>query len=162
MPALVPLAEGQPRIFLDENSIGFPHAGTARTIRLMKDYFWIGLGSALGGVGRYWLSGFIADRYGGAFPFGTLVVNVTGSFLIGLIATLTDPEGRILVSAQAREFLMIGILGGYTTFSSFSLQTLTLVREGQWLHAGANVALSLALCLLAVWLGHALAELFNR
>ncbi len=126
------------------------------------EYLWIALGSALGGVGRYWLSGVIARRFGEAFPVGTLVVNATGSFVIGFIATLTRPEGRLLMSASARQFLMVGICGGYTTFSSFSLQTLNLAREGEWFYAGANVVASLLLCLLAVWLGHVLAELVVR
>jgi len=129
---------------------------------LKIEYLWIALGSALGGVGRYWLSGVIARRFGEAFPVGTLVVNATGSFVIGFIATLTRPEGRLLMSASARQFLMVGICGGYTTFSSFSLQTLNLAREGEWFYAGANVVASLLLCLLAVWLGHVLAELVVR
>ena len=126
------------------------------------EYLWIALGSALGGVGRYWLSGVIARRFGEAFPVGTLVVNATGSFVIGFIASLTRPEGRLLLSASGRQFLMVGICGGYTTFSSFSLQTLNLAREGEWFYAGANVVASLLLCLLAVWLGHVLAELVVR
>ena len=126
------------------------------------EYLWIALGSALGGVGRYWLSGVIARRFGEAFPLGTLVVNATGSFVIGFIASLTRPEGRLLMSASGRQFLMVGICGGYTTFSSFSLQTLNLAREGEWFYAGANVVASVLLCLLAVWLGHVLAELVVR
>jgi len=129
---------------------------------LKIEYLWTALGSALGGVGRYWLSGVIARRFGEAFPVGTLVVNATGSFVIGFIASLTRPEGRLLMSASGRQFLMVGICGGYTTFSSFSLQTLNLAREGEWFYAGANVVASLLLCLLAVWLGHVLAELVVR
>jgi CrcB protein len=129
---------------------------------LNADYLWIALGSALGGVGRHWLSGLIAKRLGEAFPIGTLVVNVTGSLLIGLVAALSEPEGRLLIHPTARQFIMVGILGGYTTFSSFSLQTLNLAREGQWLYAAANAILSLVLCLLAVWLGHILALRIRR
>ena len=125
------------------------------------DYFWIGLGSALGGMARYWLSGVIGERFGEALPVGTLVVNATGSFVIGFLATLTDPDGRIYLSATVRQFLMLGICGGYTTFSSFSLQTLTLAEDGQWLKAGGNCVLSLVLCLLGVWLGHVLALEIN-
>lgn len=128
----------------------------------MRIYLWIGLGSALGGMLRYWLSGVIARQYGETFPWGTLVVNVTGSFLIGFFATLTQPDGRWLVQPLGRTFFMIGVCGGYTTFSSFSLQTLQLMREGQWLYAGMNALLSVALCLLAVWLGHFLAQVLNR
>lgn len=128
----------------------------------MVNYLFIGLGSALGGVSRYWLSGVLAQRFGESFPVGTLVVNVTGSFLIGFFATLTGADGRLLIGPTARNFFMAGICGGYTTFSSFSLQTLNLARDGEWLYAGLNAVLSFALCLLAVWLGHVLAQTFNR
>ena len=107
------------------------------------------------------MSGTIAARFGETFPWGTLLVNVTGSFLIGSFATLTGTEGSWLVSPTARQFVMIGICGGYTTFSSFSLQTLSLAQDGEWFKAGANAMLSFALCLIAVWLGHLLAANFN-
>jgi fluoride exporter len=124
-------------------------------------YVWIAVGSALGGVTRYWLSGFVAERIGETFPWGTIIVNVTGSFVIGFFGTLTGPDGRVLVSTTARQFVMIGICGGYTTFSSFSLQTLTLAQDGEYLWAGANIVLSVVLCLLAVWLGHVCAASLN-
>jgi CrcB protein len=120
----------------------------------MLNYFWIGLGGALGSVARFWLSGFIARHFGETFPLGTLLVNVSGSFAIGFFATVTDTEGRWLVSPAFRQFFMAGVCGGYTTFSSFSLQTLTLAQDGEWLKAGANAVASLAFCLIAVWLGH--------
>jgi CrcB protein len=123
---------------------------------------WVALGSALGGVARYWCSGLVARAFGETFPWGTLVVNTAGSFLIGLIAVATGPDGRLLVGSAARQFLMVGILGGYTTFSSFSLQTLTLIEDGEWVSAGANVVLSVASCLIAVWLGAGLGQLINR
>ena len=122
----------------------------------------VAVGSALGGVARYGLSGLVARSFGETFPWGTLLVKVIGSFLIGFVATLTGPDGRLLVSPVARQFWMPGIFGGFTTFSSFSLQTLTLAQEGEWARAGANVGLSLALCLIAVWLGAALAAALNR
>jgi len=128
----------------------------------MLDYLWVALGGALGSVARFWASGLVAARFGETFPFGTLVVNVTGSFIIGFFATLTDPEGRFLVKPGFRTFFMAGICGGYTTFSSFSLQTLSLLREREWVHAGANAVLSVVLCLLAVWLGHVLAVVLTR
>lgn len=109
-----------------------------------------------------WLSLFLASRYGESFPVGTLVVNVTGSFLIGLFAGLTGPQGVLLVSPLWRQFVTIGMMGGYTTFSSFSLQTLTLVSDGEWLRAGLNIVLSVGLCLLAVWLGNAAALNLNH
>jgi CrcB protein len=125
-------------------------------------YLWIMMGSALGGASRYWFSGFVANRIGETFPWGTMLVNISGSFVIGFFATLTGPDGRVLASTTARQFVMIGICGGYTTFSSFSLQTLNLTLDVEWLRAGANAVLSLVLCFLAVWLGHILAALLNQ
>ncbi len=125
-------------------------------------YFWIAAGSALGGMGRYWCSGIAAHHFGETFPWGTIFVNVVGSFIIGFMATLTAPDGRFLVSGEARLFVMVGICGGYTTFSSFSLQTLNLVRDGEWLQAGGNIGLSVVLCLVAVWLGHVAAASLNQ
>ena len=84
-------------------------------------------------------------------------MNVSGSFIIGFVAALTDPAGPFLVAPRIRQFVMIGILGGYTTFSSFSLQTLELARDGDWFRAGLNSVLSLVCCLLAVWLGRSAA-----
>ena len=89
----------------------------------MLSYILVMLGGALGTGARFWMSGFIAERGGEFFPLGTLVVNVSGSFVIGFFAAFTDPEGPVLVSPRFREFFMIGVCGGYTTFSSFSLQT---------------------------------------
>ena len=124
-------------------------------------YFWIFLGGGLGSIARFAGSGFIARHFGETFPWGTLLVNVTGSFIIGFFATLTDSGGRWLVAPSARQFVMLGICGGYTTFSSFSLQTLNLARDGEWFRAGANATLSFVLCLVAVWLGHVLAAYLN-
>jgi len=93
---------------------------------------------------------------------GTLIINVTDSFAIGFFGTLTDPDGALLVRPEARTFFMIGICGGYTTFSSFSLQTLRLAQGGQWLNAGANLLPSNVGCLLAAWLGHTCAVNVRR
>lgn len=123
---------------------------------------WVALGSALGGVARYWCSGVIANHMGETFPYGTLIVNIVGSFLIGFIATISGTDGRFIIPVEARQFMMVGILGGFTTFSSFSLQTLTLARNGEWLLAGANVVGSVVLCLIMVWAGHMLAVMINR
>lgn len=117
----------------------------------------IALGSALGGVARYWLSGAVASRVGEVFPWGTLAVNVLGSALIGLLAGLSD-SARMPLSAEARGFLMVGVMGGFTTFSSFSLQTLQRLQDGDWARAGANVVASVFLCLFAAWAGYALAR----
>lgn len=124
-------------------------------------YLWVGLGSALGGMGRYWCSGVVARLVGETFPWGTLFVNVTGSFLIGFFATLTGPDGRIFAGSTMRQFVMLGLFGGFTTFSSFSLQTLNLVQDGELVQAGGNIILSVMLCLVAVWLGHIAALSIN-
>jgi fluoride exporter len=125
-------------------------------------YLWVMVGSALGGGARYWCSGFAARHFGETFPWGTLIVNIAGSFVIGFFATLTGPDGRLVASTEARLFVMVGICGGYTTFSAFSLQTLDLMREGEMLRASGNIVLSLVLCLVAVWLGHVGAASLNR
>lgn len=124
-------------------------------------YCWIAVGSAVGGVARYWCSGVSARLFGETFPWGTLIVNITGSFIIGVFATLTGPDGRVFAGTTARQFVMVGLVGGFTTFSSFSLQTLALAQNNQWLQAGGNILASVALCLLAVWLGHLLASSIN-
>jgi fluoride exporter len=127
----------------------------------MQSYIWIAIGSALGGVARYWCSGVAARLIGETFPWGTLIVNVVGSLIIGFFATLTGPDGRLFVGALTRQFVMLGFCGGYTTFSSFSVQTLTLINDGEWLDAGLNVGASVGLCLLAVWIGHSAALQLN-
>jgi fluoride exporter len=127
----------------------------------MESYIWVAIGGALGTTGRYWLSGVVAQQIGETFPWGTLVINVTGSFVIGFFATLTGPDGRIFVGTNPRQFVMVGICGGYTTFSSFSLQTLNLMNDGEWAFAGANIGLSVFLCLIAVWAGHVLGVSMN-
>lgn len=124
-------------------------------------YAWIALGSALGGVGRFWISTALPHRFE-SFPWGTLVVNVAGSFLIGFFASLTGPEGRFVAGPRLNHFFMTGLCGGFTTFSAFSLQTLTLARDGHPLHAGLNVLGSVALCLLAVWIGHLTGQTLHR
>jgi fluoride exporter len=92
-----------------------------------------------------------------------MLINITGSFAIGVIGALANPEGRMDSQSRAFaiQFVMIGICGGYTTFSSFSLQTLNLLRDREWLYAGGNVVLSVVLCLIAVWLGWLLGGTFN-
>jgi len=127
----------------------------------MLTYLLVAAGGALGSVARFWFSGFVSDRMGETFPWGTLLVNITGSFVIGFFFTLTGPGGQWLAQSNTRIFFMIGICGGYTTFSSFSLNTLNLMQSGQWLRAGANCLASVVLCLVAVWLGHILAMGLN-
>lgn len=125
-------------------------------------YLWVALGSALGGMARFGCSGLAGRLFGETFPWGTLIVNVTGSLLIGCIAGIFSPDAKLLLASEWRAFLMIGVLGGFTTFSTFSLETLNLARDGQWPLAGANVAASLVLCLLAVWIGYAGAAALAR
>jgi fluoride exporter len=120
----------------------------------MLNYFWVAAGGALGTVARFWFSGLVERKMGVNFPWGTLFVNVSGSLVIGFFATYFGPDSRFPASLEARQFVMVGILGGYTTFSSFSLQTLTLVREGNWVAAGGNAVASFVLCMVAVTLGH--------
>ncbi len=127
----------------------------------MGSYIWIAIGSAIGGVARYWCSGVAARLVGETFPWGTIAVNILGSFIIGFFATLTGPDGRVYVGSLGRQFVMIGICGGYTTFSSFSLQTLNLMNDGEWFGAGANIVLSVVCCLVAVWIGHVAALSIN-
>lgn len=128
----------------------------------MRIYLWIGLGSALGGMLRYGLAEWMTSLAGKAFPWGTLLVNVSGSFLMGVIASAAQSTTGWWGTDAGKAFLMAGICGGYTTFSAFSLQTLELARHGHWPAAGWNVLLSVALCLAAVWLGFRAGELFSR
>jgi fluoride exporter len=125
-------------------------------------YLWVALGGALGSVARYGCTGLASRWIGATFPWGTLIVNVVGSLLIGFVATLFAPDGRVLVPPDARAFVTVGVLGGFTTFSAFSLETLNLARGGEWLWAGANVLASVVLCLAAVWLGHSFAAAISR
>lgn len=124
----------------------------------MFDYLLVGLGGAIGSMARYGLGQIITARYGDGFPLATLVINVTGSFLIGLFATM----GGQPASSTMRLLLMVGVCGGYTTFSSFSLQSLNLIREGHLAAAALNAILSVALCLIAVTAGHFTGLALNR
>lgn len=119
---------------------------------------WVALGSALGGVGRYGMGLAVARWLGDSFPWGTLLINILGSFVIGFFGALTLPQGVMPAPANLRLFVMVGICGGFTTFSSFSLQTLYLARDGGWFPAAANVVLSVLLCLAAVTIGQIAAE----
>ena len=121
----------------------------------------VGIGGALGSVARYLCSMGLARWFGETFPWGTLFVNVLGSFIIGFYFTLTAPNGRLLVSPDWRIFVTVGVCGGFTTFSSLSLQTLLLIRNGELLLAGLNAFGSLALCMVSVWLGVICATALN-
>ncbi len=127
-------------------------------------YLAVGVGSALGGVGRFWIAGMIGQRFGEVFPWGTIFVNGSGSFVIGALAAwmAADGAGSAKLSPLGAQFFMVGVCGGYTTFSAFSLQTLKLLQTGAYGQAGANVALSLLACLVAVWLGFLAGQWVNR
>jgi len=111
---------------------------------------------------RYFFSGVAARLAGETFPWGTLFVNVTGCMIIGFFVSLTGPEGRLVVPSHVRLFVMTGICGGYTTFSTFSLETLRLLQAREWASAGWNVASSMGLCLAAVWAGYEAALFLNE
>ena len=133
-------------------------------VQLFQQYLVIGLGGALGSMLRFGLGTWIdttVSKAGQLFPWGTIVVNITGCFVIGVIAGVSMGD-RALISPLTRSFIMIGILGGYTTFSSFSLQTLTLAQNNQWGAATANVLISVVLCLIGVWLGSLVAGWLNQ
>jgi CrcB protein len=118
------------------------------------------IGGALGALARY-VIGVLALPISGHLPWGTIIINITGSFVIGLFGTLTLASGRFPVSETMRLFVMIGICGGFTTFSSFSLQTLDLMRGGALDRAAINIAASVVLCVAAVAAGHAVGAHFN-
>ena len=128
----------------------------------MVTTLWVALGSAIGGAARYWCSVIIARHFGETFPWGTLIVNVTGSLLIGVFAALTAPDARLLVAPAWRLFFMVGVFGGFTTFSTFSLETLSLMQNGEWLRGGLYVMGSVVLCLAGVFVGYALGAAINR
>jgi fluoride exporter len=125
-------------------------------------YISVALGSIVGGVARYLVSVLFVSQFGSGFPWATLFVNVTGSFIIGFYAALTGPDGRLFVSPRQRQFVMVGICGGYTTFSAFSLETLRLVQSGNVQAASLNLVASVVGWMTAVWIGHALAARLNR
>jgi CrcB protein len=135
---------------------------SAISLAVNGPYLWVAFGAAIGGMARYGLSGIIGDWIGATFPWGTLIVNVTGCFVIGIVNMLTGPDGIILVPVNARLFMMVGICGGYTTFSSFSLESLNLMRNGEWLAVTAYMISSAVFCMVAVWLGHVAGLLLNR
>jgi len=119
----------------------------------------IGLAGLAGTLCRYWLSGVIARRYGETFPVGTLVVNALGCLLIGLLFYLL--QERYVVGQTARTVVLVGLLGGFTTFSSYGLQTFMLIRNGEFAYAAANVFASNLLCLASVWGGYTLGRLLG-
>jgi CrcB protein len=128
--------------------------------RIAVLYACVATGSVLGGLTRYLVA--LALQTGPGLPWSTLFINATGSFIIGFYAALSGPDGRLFPSAQQRQFVMTGFCGGYTTFSTFSLETFKLFHSGLALTALANVVISVMCWLLAVWLGHQFAARLNR
>ena len=122
----------------------------------MSKTIFIGLAGLIGTLLRYWLSGFVARRYGETFPVGTLVVNVLGCLVAGAVFNLT--EERFLVNPTLRTVILIGLLGGFTTFSSYGLQTFTLLRDGEFGLATLNIVVSNVLGLFMVWVGYGLVK----
>ena len=122
---------------------------------------WVGLGGALGSMGRFWTALVVTRLLGDAFPWATLLINVLGSFVIGCFGTLTLPGGPLPATPGARAFVMAGICGGYTTFSAFSLQTWDLMRAGDWVAACGNVGGSVVLCVGAAMVGYWVAMRFG-
>jgi CrcB protein len=123
----------------------------------MKIILAIGIGSFLGGISRYFLSQFVQNKFLSSFPYGTLVVNILGCFLIGVIFGLSERGNFTMLW---RLFLVTGLLGGFTTFSSFSNETVALLRDGQIWHAFTYIALSLIVGLTATFSGISLIKLF--
>lgn len=125
---------------------------------MWRDYLWVGLGGALGSMARFGVATaairLLGERLGETLPWGTLFVNISGSLLIGFLSGLSSPEHGWVAQPSGRQFLLVGICGGYTTFSSFSVQTLRLLQNRAWGLAGVNVVGSVVVCLVAVWLGH--------
>jgi CrcB protein len=144
-------------------------AGSDRTVtepkckfywRGLRLYGYVAIGSVFGGVARYLAA--LAIQVLPGFPLATLVVNVVGSFIIGFYSTLSGPDGRLFASTEQRQLVMTGFCGGFTTFSTFSLETVRLAQAGMMHTAIMNIVVSVASWLLAVWFGHVLANRFNR
>lgn len=125
---------------------------------MIKDLLFIACGGAAGSVMRFGVSSMVYSVYGRSFPYGTLTVNVTGSFLMGVMSVLLIE--KFTISAEWRAAVLIGFLGAFTTFSTFSLETLQLIQEGELSKAGLNMLISVFSCVLAIWLGFVLGKQF--
>jgi CrcB protein len=126
----------------------------------LSNVFLVGMGGFIGSVIRYFVGGIVQQSSRSLFPYGTLAVNVLGCFIIGFLAQLAEARG--LFASEARSFVFIGILGGFTTFSTFGNETLNLARDGQMMGAVANVGANVLLGLFAVWLGRSVSYLIWR
>ena len=123
----------------------------------MRNYLIIGLGGFLGAITRYAVSLWIGQRWGRSFPLGTFFINVSGSFLIALVMSLSIE--RMMISPQWRLFLAVGFLGAYTTFSTFELETGNLLRDGEWMIAGLNVVFSVVAGFIALKTGEVISKM---
>jgi CrcB protein len=130
-------------------------------IQALRTYFIVALGGSIGSVVRYWLGDLGTTLLADSFPWGVLLVNVLGCFIIGFFSEATGPSGMLTVSAELRSFVIIGICGGFTTFSSFSLGTIALLTSGHWLNGLSNIILSVFLCLIGVTIGVELVRFTN-
>ena len=128
---------------------------------MWRDFLWVGFGGALGSMARFGAAlltvRYLGERLGETLPWGTLAVNIAGSLAIGFLSGLATPDYGWLGQPSGRHFLLMGVCGGFTTFSSFSVQTLRLIQNRAWVLAGINVVGSVVVCLAAVWAGHLLA-----
>ena len=124
-------------------------------------YLWVAIGGALGSVGRAWMALAVTRLTGPAFPWGTILINILGSFVIGFAAGIFQADTRLVIPIDLRVFVTAGLCGGFTTFSAFSLQTVDLARDGRWMQAGSNVVLSVVLCVVATAAGYCAAGLMN-
>lgn len=125
----------------------------------MINYILVGIGAAIGGTVRYWISNVIYIIFSENFPYGTLVVNVVGSFILGFLMFYSND--REFLSPQLRLFLTVGFCGGFTTFSTFSFETMNLFRETQYLLGSVNILLNLLLCLIGVFLAYLVTKLIG-
>ncbi|MBI79903.1 MAG: fluoride efflux transporter CrcB [Gammaproteobacteria bacterium] len=123
-------------------------------------YLWIGLGSALGGITRHWFSIFFDKLIVSSMPWGTILVNTLGCFAIGCFSYLISLDQKSL-PVDFNSFLLIGFCGGFTTFSAFSMQSFNLIKNGEWLNMFGNIAISVIICLIAVFLGYFLTSVLK-
>ena len=128
---------------------------------MIATYGWVALGGALGSMARFWMGGAVAGWLGPSYPWGTIFINIIGSFAIGFYAVLSGPFGAAPGSFNARTFVLVGLCGGFTSFSAFSLQTFELAQQQRWWGAAGNVAISVVACLVSVWAGVAFARVFG-
>jgi CrcB protein len=153
---------GDPAFEAGGGQAGRPLTATVDDGAAEMIYLWVFIGSALGGMARYWATVVAARRFGETFPWGTIMVNISGSFLIALLGALAIENSGFPASPDLRAFTMAGFCGGYTTVSSFALQTLLLAHGREWRQAAANVVISVVFCTTAAWLGFGAGAVINH